>query len=147
MERTTTHPTDRQETATRPRRGLCVGAVVVAASAVAGAIGLASGKLDLGERLNERLPWHSPVLGGIALTVAVAAPYAVVAWCAGHGDERTDLAALISGLTLVGWILVELGFIREVSFLHPVCAGTGLAFAVAGRKARPQLVGWLRRAP
>lgn len=53
------------------RPGLAVYASLVALSAYAGAVGLATGALDLGATLNRRLPLHSPVFGAIALGIFV----------------------------------------------------------------------------
>jgi hypothetical protein len=41
------------------------------------------------------------------------------------------------------WIVVELAIIREVSILHPICFGIGLAIAVASAKwGWPTFKGW-----
>ncbi len=47
----------------RGATGTAVFAAVVAVSAWAGALGLATGTLDLGAKLEQRLPFHSPGLG------------------------------------------------------------------------------------
>jgi hypothetical protein len=122
--------------ADHPRRGLCAYASCVALSAYGGAIGLATGNLDLGHELNQRLPLHSPVLGGIALALVVGLPATVVAGLAKLGDRRTDVASIGAGVLLVAWILVELTFIRELSFLQFLYAGAGAAFIIVGRRAR-----------
>ena len=44
------------------------------------------------------------------------------------------LAASVAGVLLMGWIVVELAFIREVSFFHPVFFLVGLLFVIAGRR-------------
>lgn len=31
-----------------------------------------------------------------------------------HGDSRSDKAALVAGVLLTGWIVVELMFVREL---------------------------------
>ncbi|HEX5294165.1 MAG TPA: hypothetical protein VFX25_35265 [Streptosporangiaceae bacterium] len=69
------------------RAGLAILAGLLALSAGLGALGLATGFLDLGRQLTARLPLHSPVLGSIALMVVVALPCAVLAWLAGRGDQ------------------------------------------------------------
>lgn len=113
-------------------RVLAVAAMVVAISAYGGTIGLATGGLSLGETLNDRLPWHSPVLGGLALGVIVGVPFTVLAIWAWRGDPRTGTGSLVIGVVLVGWLLVELAFIRELSFFHPLYGVVGIAFAIAG---------------
>jgi hypothetical protein len=126
---TPSHPT------THPRRGLAVAAALVAVSAWGGAVGLATGSLALEGGLNERLPLHSPVLGGLALAVVVAVPFTLLAASAWRGSERTDELALGSGALLVGWILVELAFVRALSFFHPLYLVIGGLFVFCGRHA------------
>ena len=75
----------------RRRAGVAVFAAIIAFSAYAGAVGLVSGGLSLGELLTARLPFASPMLGGIALALIVAAP---TTWLPGwpgrgmHGRTR-----------------------------------------------------------
>jgi hypothetical protein len=111
---------------------LAVAAILVAISAYGGTLGLATGALSLGETLNDRLPFHSPVIGGLALGVIVGIPFTVLAVWAWRGDPRTGTGSLVIGLVLVGWLLVELGFIRELSFFHPLYGLIGVAFVIAG---------------
>ena len=111
----------------QPRTGLLAYASCVALSAYGGTIGLATGNLDLGHELNQRLPLHSPVLGGIALALIVGLPK--------RGDRRTDVASVVAGVLLIAWILVELAFIRELSFLQFFYTGAGLVFVAIGRRA------------
>lgn len=122
-------------TATRDRRhiGLFAFAAFVAASAYGGAIGLATGVLDMGHKLNHRLPLHSPVLGAIALTLVVGLPATVVAVLAWRRDERTGAAAIVAGVMLAGWIVVEIAFIRELAFLQLFYSAAGVAFVLVGR--------------
>ena len=126
-------------TATEPvrqgRRGLAVAAALVALSAWGGAAGLATGSLALEGGLNARLPFHSPVVGALALAVVVAVPFTLLAVSAWRGSERTDELALGSGALLVGWILVELAFVRELSFFHPLYLVIGGVFVFCGRHA------------
>jgi hypothetical protein len=104
-----------------------------ALAALAGAWGLASGMLTLGATAESRLPGASPVLAAVALTVAVAVPNAVVAVLALRGDPRTGVAAETAGVVLVLWILVELAFIHELSFFHPLYVAIGLLMVRLGR--------------
>jgi hypothetical protein len=112
-------------------------AAMVACSAYAGAVGLMTGTIDMGHELNHRLPLHSPVLGGAALAVIVGLPTTAVALLAWR---RTVLgarrAAIVAGVLLVGWIGVELAFIREFSFLQPLFVLVGLVFVALGRRRR-----------
>lgn len=118
------------------RSWLAVTAGLMAASALAGAAGLIAGFIDLGGRLNDRLPFGSPVFAGLALSVVVGLPFFLVASYAWNGDRRSGEAALVAGSLLVLWIVVELAFIREVTFLHPLCAVIGAAFAIVGSTTR-----------
>jgi hypothetical protein len=117
----------------RPRRVLTFLALLNALAALAGAIGLASGVLDLGPVVTPRLPWHSPVIAGIALAVLVAAPNAVLAAVALRRGRQTGLVGIIVGTAMVVWIVVELAFIRELSLFHPlyVCVGAVMVWAGA----------------
>lgn len=122
------------ETMTRPRRVLAVFAGFNAFWAWAGAIGLAGGGLDFGEHLNERLPFGNLVLAGLALATFVAVPLTVLAWLAWRGDPRTGPASMLVGVVLIAWIAVQLVFLREPSFFHPLYVAIGVVFIVAGRR-------------
>jgi uncharacterized protein involved in response to NO len=121
-----------------PRRPiLAVSAALAALSAYFGAVGLATGILKLDDnRLNSRLPFDSPVFGGVALACVVAVPLSVLASDAWRGDRRTDVVAVIAGVLLIGWIVVELAFLREVSFFHPTYAAIGAGFVASGLRSR-----------
>jgi hypothetical protein len=112
---------------------LAVCASLISLSAFAGSAGLVAGWLRLGEALDQRLPLGSPVIGGIALAIIVGLPTAWLAWLAWRADARADAAALLIGMLLIGWILVELAFIREVSFFHPLYVVVGAVLIVVGR--------------
>jgi hypothetical protein len=116
------------------RTGLAVYAAFVAVSAYGGTLGLMTGVLDMGHKLNQRLPLHSPVLGGIALALLVGLPATTVALLAWRRDRRTDLASVVAGVLLVGWIVVEIAFIREISFLQIFYTGAGFVFIGIGRR-------------
>lgn len=119
------------------RRGLAAFAAFNAFWAWAGAVGLIGGGLDFGEQLNRRLPFDSLVLAGLALATIVAVPLTVLAWMAWRGDPRTGRASVLVGIVLVGWILVQLCFLREPSFFHPLYLAIGAGFIVAGRRSPP----------
>lgn len=122
-------------TSPKARRGVAVVALANSVAALAGAVGLATGTLSLDGDLDERLPFASPVFGGVALAVIVAVPFAVVAAMAWHGDERGDLAAAGAGVLLVGWIVVQLAFLRSPSFFHVLYVAVGGLFVWLGRGA------------
>jgi hypothetical protein len=115
------------------RGGIAVFAAIIALSAYGGAIGLVSGGLSIGDLLTARLPFGSPVLGGIALALIVGVPSTWLAWLAWRADPRTDAAALIVGILIIGWIVVELAFIRDFSYFHPVYLVVGGVLVWIGR--------------
>ena len=119
------------------RTGLAVFAGVIATAAYFGALGLILGFLDLGATVTARLPFDSPVLGGVALTIVVAVPSSVLAWLAWRGDRRTAVAAVVTGTLIVAWIAVELAFIREFSFFHPTFVVIGIALIWIGYRSLP----------
>jgi hypothetical protein len=114
--------------------GIAAVALLNAVAAVGGAWGLAAGGLSLGTQVEARLPWGSATVGAAALLLVVAVPNAVLAVLAWRGDRRTGAAAVATGLLLVGWIVVELAFIQELSFFHPFYAAVGVALVWLGRR-------------
>ena len=118
------------------RRVLAVAAGLTALVAAGGATGLVGGFIDIGDRLQSRLPFASPVFGGVALALIVALPFAILAGRAWSGRPGTGAAAVFAGALLVGWIVVEVAFLRELSFLHPLCVVVGGAFVVVGLTRR-----------
>lgn len=122
-------------------RGAATLAAVMAVGAAAGALGLWGGSIDFGDEITARLPWGSTVLAGTALLVVVAVPMAVAASAAWRGDPRAPRLLLVAGLLLVGWIVVEVAFIRSFSWLQPVCATWGALVAVLGLRDRGRAPG------
>jgi hypothetical protein len=121
----------------RRHRGLAAFAALISASAWFGTAGLATGFLDLGPEVTPRLPFASPVLGGIALAVVVAIPTAVLAVLAWRGGRRTPAVAIWCGVAQIAWIVVELAFIRELSFFHPLYVLVGAALVGLGVRSLP----------
>jgi hypothetical protein len=107
-------------------------AVLNGVGALAGAWGLASGVLGLGPTVTGRLPWGSPLVAGVALGLLVALPNGALAAVALRRGRQTGLVGIAVGAAMVVWILVELAFIRELSFFHPVYVGIGLVMVWAG---------------
>ena len=118
------------------QRGLFAAALLTAVAAWAGVVGLATGALDLTRAVEQRLPFGSPVFGAVALAVVVAAPCSIAAVFAWRRDARVAVAAECAGWLLVGWIVVEVYFIRSFSVLQPICAGLGVLLVVLARRAR-----------
>jgi hypothetical protein len=111
-----------------PGRGWRIAVGVVAAAnavgALGGSVGLAGSWLTLGD-LDDRLPLDSHLLAGTALALLVCLPQTVLAVAA---RRRSSLAAALSvccGAVLVGWILLEVVFLR-------VFAGLQVAYVVIG---------------
>src|SRR6266568_3622701 len=120
----------------RPNRvALAAYAGFIALSAYCGSIGLISGLLPVNASLAERLPFHSPVFGGIALALVVGLPASFVAALSWRGHARTPDAGALAGLLLVGWIAVELAIAREFSALQVVYAAAGAGLIAAGNVA------------
>ncbi len=131
--------TDRATTARWPRRVLLVLSALNTFGAAAGAWGLASGVLDLGSTITARLPWGSAVAGGVALGVLVALPNLALLVGAVRDLPFLGTAGTAVGTGMVVWILVQLAFIRDVTFFHPLYVGVGLAMVWAGLEAAPTL--------
>ncbi len=126
----------------RPNRvALAAYAGFIALSAYCGSIGLISGLLPVNASLAERLPFHSPVFGGIALALVVGLPASFVAALSWRGHPRTPDAGALAGLLLVGWIAVELAIAREFSALQVVYAAAGAGLIALGNVAVLRQVG------
>jgi uncharacterized protein len=109
-------------------------AALNAFGAWAGAVGLITGGMDFGESINDRLPFDSLVLAGLALGVIVGIPLTVLAWSAWTGGPRTDDVALAVGLTLIVWIVVQVAVIRAFSLFQPVYLAVGASFIAASHR-------------
>jgi hypothetical protein len=120
-----------------PRRPyLAFFAAVNALAAWGGAVALVAGGTDFGERTNERLPFDSLVLAGVALAVIVALPLTVLAWSAWTGAPRTYDVALISGVLIIGWIVVQVVVLRAFSMFQPLYLCVGACFIAAAHRVR-----------
>jgi pimeloyl-ACP methyl ester carboxylesterase len=116
------------------RYGLAAFAALNALAAWGGAVGLATGAIDFGERIDARLPFDSLVLAGLALAVSVAIPLTVLAWAASTRAPRTDVIALVAGLMLIAWIVVQVVVLRAFSLFQPTYLGIGAAFVAASHR-------------
>jgi hypothetical protein len=147
----TIHSLHRQPSTTGPSRpsasraDLLVRALVgmevfLAAGAVLGAVGLVTGGIDLGDATQD-LPFGSPVLAGVALAVLNGVLPAVVAVAGIQGRPWADVGHLVVGVVLVGWIVLQVGFIGLGSWLQVLYAAYGLLIAalavIALRRRRP----------
>lgn len=107
-------------------------AVLNTIAALGGAWGLASGVLDVGAVVRERLPFGSTVLAGTALALLVGLPNLVLALLFLRRHPAAGPASIAVGAGMVVWIVVELAFIRELSFFHPLYVVVGLVMMLAG---------------
>ena len=121
---------------TSRRTAVAAVAAVNALAAWGGAVALVVGVLDFGDVLNDRLPFDSLVLAGIALAVVVAVPLSVLAAAAWTGHPRTEELCLAAGTALIAWIVVQILFLRSVSVLQAVYLGVGSYFVVASHRVR-----------
>ncbi|MFC9964495.1 hypothetical protein [Nocardia ignorata] len=120
-----------------PRRAvLCVIAGLLATWAFAGALGLITGALALSPATETRLPWQSPILAGVALAVMVGLPLTVVTLTAQDGP-RTKHTTMVAACALIGWILLQLLVLRELSWLQPVCVMLAVVIAALGVAPQP----------
>jgi esterase/lipase len=118
------------------RPGLTLFAAVNAVAGWFGAIGLMTGLIGLGDRLEQRLPFDSPVAGGLALASVVAAPLTLLAWAAWQGWPSTDRIALVAGVLLIGWIVVQIVVVHAFSWFQPAYLVIGVGFVVASHQVR-----------
>ena len=118
----------------RRRPWLTAVAGVNAAAAWAGGIALATGGIDLGGEIDERLPFDSPVLAGLALVLVVAVPLTALTWSSFVDDGPTDELALVAGLALIGWICVQVVVIQTFSWFQPFYLGVGVVLVVASHR-------------
>jgi hypothetical protein len=120
----------------RPNRvALAASAGFIALSAYFGSIGMISGLLAVRAPLAGRLPFHSPVFGGIALALVVGLPASFVAALSWRRHPRTPDATALAGLMLVAWIAVELAIAREFSVLQVIYAVAGAGLIAVGNVA------------
>ncbi len=117
------------------QRALLVLDGLLAVGAFGGSWGLISGSVDADTYVH-RLPFHSTGLGGIALAVVVAVP-AMVAFVATWAGRRwSAVANLVVGAMLMGWIVVQVGFIGLTSWLQPLMFVWGGAILALGASER-----------
>jgi pimeloyl-ACP methyl ester carboxylesterase len=105
-----------------------------AVAAWAGAFGLLTGGIDFGDTINDRLPFESPALAGVALIAIVGIPLAVLAWSAWTGWPRTDDLALVAGILLIGWIVGQVAVIQAFSLFQPAFLAVGVSLVGASHR-------------
>ena len=100
--------------------------------AFAGAIGVIGGGTGFGTEIEQRLPWDSPVMAGVALALVVGVPTLAAAYALWRSLPRAALTTLIAGVMLVAWIAVQVVVIREFHVLQIVFGLIGLYLAATG---------------
>jgi hypothetical protein len=106
----------------------------VAISAYGGAAALIAGWLRPSTSMTENLPFGSPVFAGLALACVVAAPATVVAVLAWRRHPRDRDAAVLAGVLLVGWIVVEVAVVKQFSALQVLYGLAGLGLVASGSR-------------
>jgi hypothetical protein len=106
----------------------------VAISAYGGAAALIVGWLPPSTSMTENLPFGSPVFAGLALACVVAAPATDVAVLAWRRHPRARDAAVLAGVLLVGWIVVEVAVVKQFSALQVVYGLAGLGLVADGSR-------------
>lgn len=91
----------------------------IALSGYAGVVGLLGGGISFGDTIDAGLPFGSLFVAGLALLAIVAVPMTVASVAAGRGMRYSADIVFGAGLVLVGWIAVELAFIKAYSWFHP----------------------------
>jgi hypothetical protein len=111
-------------------------AALNAVAAWGGAVALLTGVMDFGGVIDERLPFDSLVLAGVSLATVVAIPLTVLAWSAWTGAARTDDVALVVGVMLCGWILLQVVVLQAFSPFQPAYLCVGAYFVAASNRVR-----------
>ncbi|MEU4650345.1 hypothetical protein [Nocardia fluminea] len=114
------------------RSALCLIAGILATWAFAGSLALITGSLTLGPTAESRLPWQSPMLAGVLLALVVGLPMTVVALSAIHADRSLSQTTMVAACALIGWILLQLLVLRELSWLQPLCVVLAVTVAALG---------------
>lgn len=118
----------------RRRPWLAAFAACNAVSAWGGAVGLVTGGIDFGAATNQRLPFGSVVLAGLALAAIVALPLSVLTWVSWTGSPRTASVSLLVGMMLVGWIVLQVVVLWAYSIFQPIYLGIGASFIAASHR-------------
>lgn len=110
-------------------------ALVTAVGAAGGAWSLivtGMGDVDAGATRLGTLGLTSWVPGGWALVAGVSVPMAVTGLLLWTGHAWGPLLAILSGMALVTWIVVQVTYIGLVSWLQPTFLLVGAAVAAGG---------------
>ena len=109
--------------------------VALSIAAFSGAIGLLTGAIPLTGDL-QGVPYASPVLAGLSLAVLNGVLPAVAAVAELRRTTWATLAHVVVGVTLIGWIVVQISIIGLDSWLQPFMAGWGATILLLAGAAR-----------
>jgi hypothetical protein len=124
----------------RPRLGAAgiiaiIGLILLGLGALAGGIALVSqpdgSVMGFDVALLSGSPFSDYLLPGLILGGVFGVGSLVVAVMGMRRSRLAPFLAFAIGVAQMIWIVVQLGIIKEVSFLHPVCFVIGLVIAVA----------------
>lgn len=119
----------------RLRRATAFLAGGMAVGGAAGSVGLIGGGIDFGDltaQIMDRVPWHSGVLAGSALLATVALPMTAAMVSALRRSPRQGLIAVAAGMSLLGWIVLEVAIVQTYSWMQPFCGTYGAVVAALG---------------
>jgi hypothetical protein len=100
--------------------------ILLSVGAMFGGIGLITGGLEFGAETMAKLPFGSAMLAGFALLIVNGVFPAIVAVAAVMRNRWAPEGHAAVGLTLMFWILIQVGFIGWVSWLQAAYLGLGL---------------------
>lgn len=102
------------------------------AVAFAAAVAVISGGTYVGEEIERRMPWESPVVLGVFLAIIVGLPMARATYDLLFRTDQAAGTTLIAGALLLGWVAIQMTHIHAVHPLLVVPAAVGVTLVVAG---------------
>jgi hypothetical protein len=94
--------------------------VVLGLSAVYGGVGLLTGTIGMPDTWLEGTPFGTWLVPGIALLLLVALPMLTAGVVELRARRESEVVSAVAGLLQVGWISVELLFMRRYDPLQPL---------------------------
>lgn len=90
--------------------------------------------LDLSVALLKHSPFNSYLIPGILLFVFIGILNMIVAFLTTIKSSGHPRFIVIQSVILLGWIIIEMLLIREISFLHFFIAGIGILLFMMGNR-------------